>query len=100
PTPVRYPLSLHDALPICTDHDKVASGIGAGDIFSNSLLEPRLHDVARRKGNDSATGKGVAGDVAVRRLCHAELAQVARERRLREDRKSTRLNSSHGSISY
>ena len=51
-------------------------------IFSDGLLQPRLDDVARREGDDRAAGKGVARDVAVRRLGHAELAQVARERRL------------------
>ena len=66
------------------DDDEVAGGVGAGDVFSDGLLQPRLHDVARREGDDRAAGEGVARDVAVRRLGHAELAQVARERRLRD----------------
>src|SRR2546430_10143754 len=70
-----YPLSLHDALPI-------------------SISEPR--DAAA-----APTGTGPA----VRRLTAAALHELLRDAgspvpRLIEDRKSTRLNSSHSQISY
>src|SRR2546429_5664342 len=61
-TPEIYPLSLHDALPICEE----------------------LHHLA-----------------AWLRASSFEEAQMARgDSRLGRDRKSTRLNSSHGYISY
>src|SRR5688572_31803319 len=56
-----YTLSLHDALPICYEHD--SCGVG----FVANIKGEASHDIVK---------KGV------------------------EDRKSTRLNSSHSQISY
>src|SRR3712207_8482056 len=70
-----YTLSLHDALPIS------AQGAAA---------RPRPHRRLRPHGRRHPRGRGV------------RLDPVARPgpRRLRRDRKSTRLNSSHANISY
>src|SRR2546429_4961679 len=66
-----YTLSLHDALPICR-----------GPLLA-APLEQRLELVARdqrRRGREQQVERAVGND--------------------RQDRKSTRLNSSHGYISY
>src|SRR5699024_12771941 len=68
-----YPFSLHDALPICILVSDCAFVHIADDIPREWIME-RLH----------------IEDCAVVQCCEA----------LEEDRKSTRLNSSHVSISY
>src|SRR5258707_7234947 len=74
-----YTLSLHDALPICS---------------SARLLHQRLFDVELALTNIARFAQAMArsGLPAPQRF-EARLA-------LREDRKSTRLNSSHAHISY
>src|SRR5207245_8933186 len=78
PTPHTYTLSLHDALPI-----------------SHARLGRVRHDRGVRSdvGVDDATREIRADHVA-----HAAERGVVRMDG--RDRKSTRLNSSHGSISY
>src|SRR3712207_9099276 len=73
-----YTLSLHDALPILLDDDEA---------------------VAIAVGLRTAAGGSVDGieETSIRAL--AKLEQVLPVR-LRRDRKSTRLNSSHANISY
>src|SRR3712207_7623673 len=74
-----YPLSLHDALPIC-----LARQLPGFD---------RDHHVDEIAGADIAAAVDhIAGDNR-----HAALAL---RHDIREDRKSTRLNSSHANISY
>src|SRR5689334_24817111 len=79
-----YPLSLHDALPISR---RDAAGCGE--------MAHRSRDVT-----SASTGAGEpvvaveGGDDVERDLLGA------RHRAFAEDRKSTRLNSSHSSISY
>src|SRR2546422_7500136 len=78
PTTEIYTLSLHDALPIsCSRSARVASS-----------------GVARRtmRRSGEGEGEGAGGDAAA-----AARLQPLQPRR---DRKSTRLNSSHGYISY
>src|SRR2546429_5062430 len=75
--PEIYPLSLPDALPISGDH--------IGEI---SLLAPQLAVLVRSE--HGKTAKGVEPP-------HVRRARVGG---LCRDRKSTRLNSSHGYISY
>src|SRR5687768_18518101 len=72
PTTETYTLSLHDALPICRGQDAVR--------HVERLLV------------------GVLLDHAAKRRLREEVHSVARLVTL--DRKSTRLNSSHGYISY
>src|SRR3712207_7777984 len=73
-----YTLSLHDALPICEDD---VEDVGVGEADRPQLVDVGLGDGGRvaddlgRERDDRALGVG-------------------------EDRKSTRLNSSHANISY
>src|SRR5690348_17823971 len=68
-----YPLSLHDALPIC------------GRTAKEILLE---------------AGRGAKAVVAIGACAHWGSVQAAKPNPTGADRKSTRLNSSHPSISY
>src|SRR5207245_5175056 len=85
--PRLYPLSLHDALPI-SDPDQE---IDVGQAPEQPTCE---------------AGEGQAAQLHDRRLApdggEVALVTVAEGRRrlAAQDRKSTRLNSSHGSISY
>src|SRR5437762_5956178 len=76
------PLSLHDALPIC------ARSRDEGHALCGSAADVD-HRVARR---DHSAHRGKR-----HRLLVAELLE---DRARRQDRKSTRLNSSHRCISY
>src|SRR5438477_9713480 len=75
-TPEIYTLSLHDALPI-------SSAVGADD--------------HRRR---RAAGVGVPRARALGQFRHRTMKQYLELMRRIRDRKSTRLNSSHMSISY
>src|SRR5437868_11252904 len=81
-TTAIYTLSLHDALPICLARERVGRGVerqdGAGRIGVLGLLldDPELRAAPRDERRIDG-GDGLA-----------------------RDRKSTRLNSSHVSISY
>src|SRR5687768_8692382 len=81
--PARYPLSLHDALPISLERRRVdqdrASGRNRGEILN-----------ARERGRADLR----EGSKRSRRSAHDG------GRRGQSDRKSTRLNSSHGYNSY
>src|SRR5207245_10837743 len=78
PTTAHYPLSLHDALPIY----------------------PRRPRRARADGAALAAHRRLPASIRPR-LRGGELLQLSRRVARRDrDRKSTRLNSSHGSISY
>src|SRR5690242_21815681 len=74
-----YTLSLHDALPIWTDRPVPVQGRAGGR---------GRRAVHRAVGSARLRGRGAAALVAAR---HVQPAP---------DRKSTRLNSSHMSISY
>src|SRR5207248_7733416 len=89
PTPLCYPLSLHDALPICLRTYLVGRGLSRG---AQACIGALL-----------TIGVGLA--------VFPELRAALDERRIawgwlhearpgRQDRKSTRLNSSHRTISY
>src|SRR5689334_23566937 len=84
-----YTLSLHDALPILAE-----AHVARSDGFE-CLGEDRA---ALRKRQATQVAAGEEGRI------EDEVHDVARLRRvervLQEDRKSTRLNSSHSSISY
>src|SRR5207248_11478199 len=87
PPPVTYTLSLHDALPIsavvvgCIDEDK-ARGM--------AVTRERKLEVAERSYRLLTEKYGVAGEDII---FDALVFPVG-------DRKSTRLNSSHRTISY
>src|SRR2546422_7219523 len=78
-----YTLSLHDALPICqvVMWDEGASAMGCG---------------SNRKDSVWRLGVRMAGKASVRVVDRLPVVDETRA----EDRKSTRLNSSHGYISY
>src|SRR5438876_2461005 len=81
-----YTLSLHDALPIYAFHLPGAAGVGAGARLGVQAGRTRcsLHSVHR-------ASEGFTGG------CPLTFGVSCRQYR---DRKSTRLNSSHPSISY
>src|SRR5437868_9200683 len=76
-TTETYTLSLHDALPIC----------------GPAPLRARLYSVERRQHQRAPRRRPSAHDAE-------ERLQGLHDRRNDGDRKSTRLNSSHVSISY
>src|SRR3712207_7030991 len=79
-----YTLSLHDALPISSPRQRI-------DRLSR----------AQRAGSPDQFRRESAGDARGRaRPCHDAATHLDRSRRVGQDRKSTRLNSSHANISY
>src|SRR5207302_3616039 len=89
PTTEIYPLSLHDALPISAMDDP--------DVVL--LVDPD----ADRHAEQPVIGQRLGPqriDLEDRRLHELRLTHLPLEERLRADRKSTRLNSSHVKISY
>src|SRR5690348_18014968 len=83
-TPEIYTLSLHDALPIC---------------LHALILRNPSQVGARRASKDHVTQALVDGHDFVERHASLHPGEGARAPTC-EDRKSTRLNSSHPSISY
>src|SRR5207245_6630867 len=89
PAPTHiYTLSLHDALPILTGR--------LGERLGHRLHAERGHDGLLRGGRRD----GAEADTAAERREPREGGGAGLAHRPGEDRKSTRLNSSHGSISY
>src|SRR5207245_5676831 len=89
-----YPLSLHDALPISSHRDLCVPCSPRSHAMSRGFDGPEIDDF-QNPARDVSRGpesNSRAGWDTVRRL--------ERIRGEEEDRKSTRLNSSHGSISY
>src|SRR5207248_9740815 len=96
-TAQRYPLSLHDALPISgaipqlgIHRTLTAIGVTIGSLLAADLLyrwvEVPMIDVGRR--------------IVAWRKERADRRTAVALSRDRQDRKSTRLNSSHRTISY
>src|SRR5690242_21272003 len=75
-------LSLHDALPIC---------FSDRDCFDRSC---------KRSARDAGVSRENASDISERQRASRVLQHRARRQAGKADRKSTRLNSSHMSISY
>src|SRR5699024_12058445 len=83
PPPAIYPLSLHDALPI--------------SVVGDELDDLEVLDTQRRRDlRDHRLATQRDREVAARPYHPVDLLDHV----YREDRKSTRLNSSHVSISY
>src|SRR5699024_12392329 len=97
-TPALYTLSLHDALPICAGDEQVgqlgdvAHHVAVADVPAHG--EGHLGGVVPELPGVDHVVDGHRRDQLVGHLDahHGDL--------VREDRKSTRLNSSHVSISY
>src|SRR3712207_8405689 len=79
-----YTLSLHDALPICANREIV--------IAVRGIVEPDRFDGRAQIGLDA--------DLLQHRLDGLRPQLECRDVTHQEDRKSTRLNSSHANISY
>src|SRR5439155_25888287 len=98
-TPGVSPLSLHDALPI-----SVVVGVHIDKPRRDDPAEDVDLARARRLGQLRADrGNPVPGDGDVRRVARPAGAVddgAAAEDQIDQDRKSTRLNSSHVAISY
>src|SRR5256885_14076457 len=90
PTPEISSLPLHDALPISADGDRL--------LLDRAARPPRLAGIAALRGD------GMDGRLHVVRGRHRGdghgVAAARAHRARRQDRKSTRLNSSHLVISY
>src|SRR5207249_12013366 len=85
PAPTHlHPLSLHDALPISWPSGSGGGSPGTGFRSNRRAARPPRNDAGLNR-----LGYGLAGHSGERRA-------IA----FRRDRKSTRLNSSHVSISY
>src|SRR5207247_9360220 len=95
--PELYSLSLHDALPICVELLLDRDGAVVEEVF---VLAPGV-DVDR---GERSQGAGVPRDHPYGVPGQPPLPDVVAEPPcrdvVREDRKSTRLNSSHEWISY
>src|SRR5207249_11524038 len=98
PPPCTYTLSLHDALPIFADGRERGRGAGGG--ASVRWIHGRVSRhvwsgarVERVQVRGERLGDHAVGAVPGRRV-------GARDQDYAVDRKSTRLNSSHVSISY
>src|SRR5690606_40307416 len=87
-----YTLSLHDALPILIFDIDVQGGAQIKRCHPETatvfVLPPSMAELERR-----LRGRGTDEEPVVRRRLEAARAEI-------EDRKSTRLNSSHVKISY
>src|SRR5207245_8877468 len=87
PTPHLHPLSLHDALPIFIEPDV--------NVMQGADETP----AGPERGGGTAVLDAVVAEPVVISVLQDEHREPFVEIRAR-DRKSTRLNSSHGSISY
>src|SRR5207249_10536800 len=93
-----YTLSLHDALPIFAEF---VGGVDPAELQRHAVAEVAWLDADGIGDEERAFGQLERDDGVGRRILR-EVAAVERRPRehLRLDRKSTRLNSSHVSISY
>src|SRR5690606_41142869 len=90
--PALYPLSLHDALPIFV-------GVRAGLLVRREARITDAGDGQPSDLRDPVVKHHRVGLLLDRLFGHARVV-VAADVDVREDRKSTRLNSSHVKISY
>src|SRR5207249_12133673 len=91
-------LALHDALPIW--EDDAPAGAGRAAPARRRLRGPRRPGARRHQRGGTRPRRATPGGRRLPELRPLPPSVGAGERRLRADRKSTRLNSSHVSISY
>src|SRR5699024_12397334 len=100
PTPRFYTLSLHDALPISADGYARKKGVGAlittFDVGELSAINGIAGSYAEHIPVIAITGAPTTKVQENKKLMHHTDATG----NFKRDRKSTRLNSSHVSISY
>src|SRR5690242_21621336 len=88
-TTVIYTLSLHDALPISVD------------VLPKQIFEMMVLPDGQMAAGSRFSSKVPMGDVSVSvDALQGEIANIHYTMNAKVDRKSTRLNSSHMSISY
>src|SRR5207245_11151082 len=92
------PLALHDALPISGRARAEAAAHRRGPIEMTAASMPALRTTEPGPGPAAYAVEELWYMLLSRRW--SSLAVVSPERTPNTDRKSTRLNSSHGSISY
>src|SRR5690606_40401543 len=92
-------LSLHDALPICAGDELLAGAALAehedGGVGGRDSLDEAVDLAHRAAGAHHLARRRARGQLALK-----VLGLLAQALELRQDRKSTRLNSSHVKISY
>src|SRR5207245_10690511 len=93
-----YPLSLHDALPICSDivSDAVINGDAQHGI-AIGVAANRVPGILPLQCETAALDGEAALIIKIKPQGQAPAGKAGEGL---ADRKSTRLNSSHGSISY
>src|SRR5207248_11760328 len=92
-----YPLSLHDALPIYFG-PSTALGVGLTDTLSSGVLTGTLRNTRGTCLNAPLITCNLGALLPRARTVLSVTVNVKPD--TREDRKSTRLNSSHRTISY
>src|SRR5687768_2015755 len=98
PSTVIYTLSLHDALPISTrvaHRETLASHSAEITFTGNRAVKNGIADDDVGLRRHRAIGERIDHDAAAGQTLSDVVVSLANE-----DRKSTRLNSSHGYISY
>src|SRR5205085_11987799 len=99
PSPTSPP-SLHDALPISNDVDLEASHLGDPAWMSDDVSYRKPIAVHEGKAPHAALGEFDGGMRTAGAKAYQKDRATLQDGRLKEDRKSTRLNSSHSQISY
>src|SRR5207245_10487710 len=92
-TTETYTLSLHDALPILLD-------ISWSNPLKTADRPPGVRMCARSSRTERAISQNWIGAVGLYEPTGKMIDKAQSSPRPKIDRKSTRLNSSHGSISY
>src|SRR5205807_8807495 len=93
-----YTLSLHDALPILDDRAVALEREPGGNADHQLLADPDVEDVrVLREGGCADRGENDCDALVAVECFSRELVEA---RAHAQDRKSTRLNSSHLVISY
>src|SRR5207248_5726035 len=98
PTPHIHPLSLHDALPISPVRRTLRRSISLSSAVRWLTISPSM---AHRSHALRPLKIEACVWLSVKETFHAHISRVPESvAPMRQDRKSTRLNSSHRTISY
>src|SRR5690348_7902432 len=98
PSPELYPLSLHDALPISGQFSAEDVGFATAPDWVRAILTHPARPPGRSFGYSSGGSHLLSAILAT--ATGTSVLDYARAKLFDPDRKSTRLNSSHPSISY
>src|SRR5207249_11692258 len=100
PTPRIYPPPLHDALPISQVDPLKAPPRAGVDRLVRSGIHADVEDLSLIRSQDSDRDGDLAGHLDSKRHRDRRFRIRSGDRVVAQDRKSTRLKSSHVSISY